>query len=233
MAKPSIFEIHPGQPLVVHRLGRTPYRQCWETQREFFSRRLAGEIPDTLLLTEHDHVYTLGRGSRAEHLLADAEWLGARGVDVVHVDRGGDITYHGPGQLVAYPILDLSRHGRDLNRYLRRLEEVVIRVLGRLGVRASCLPGYTGVWVAGDKICAIGIKASRWVTMHGIALNVTTDLSYFRRIIPCGIFEKGVTSVLDATGLAYPLAAIEDHFIDEVAAAFGSDAVPESLQEER
>ena len=233
MAKPSISDMHTGQPLVVQRLGRTQYRQCWETQRELFSRRLAGEIPDTLLLTEHEHVYTLGRGAREEHLLADADGLRACGADVVHVDRGGDITYHGPGQLIAYPILDLSGHGRDLDVYLRRLEEVVIGLLGRLGMRASCLPGYTGVWVSGDKICAIGIKASRWVTMHGLALNVTTDLSYFRRIIPCGIFERGVTSVQDATGIAHSLTTMENLFIDEFAERFGCDVVQESLAEER
>lgn len=233
MAKPSISDMHTGHPLVVHRLGRTPYRQCWDIQRDLFSRRIADEIPDTLLLTEHDHVYTLGRGAREEHLLADADWLRAGGADVVHVDRGGDITYHGPGQLVAYPILDLSGHGRDLDIYLRRLEEVVIGLLGRLGIRASCLPGYTGVWVSGDKICAIGIKSSRWVTMHGLALNVTTDLSYFQRIIPCGIFERGVTSVQDATGIAHPLTTVEDLLIDEFAERFGCDVVQESLAEER
>jgi lipoyl(octanoyl) transferase len=158
--------------------------------------------------------------------------LRANGVDVVSVDRGGDITYHGPGQLVAYPILDLTLHGRDLNRYLRRLEDVVIGVLGRLDIRASRLAGYTGVWVAGEKICAIGIKASRWVTMHGLALNVSTDLSYFRKIIPCGIFERGVTSIEEATGSPCALPAVEDLLAEEFAAAFGFAAVYDSLPAE-
>jgi lipoyl(octanoyl) transferase len=222
---PSDLNAHTG--LSVRRLGRTGYRQCWDLQREIFARRLADEIPDTLLLTEHDHVYTLGTAARAAHLLADEESLRDCGIDVVSVDRGGDITYHGPGQLVAYPILDLSSHGKDLNAYLRRLEDVVIAVLGRIGVHASRLHGYTGVWVAGEKICAIGIKASRWVTMHGLALNVSTDLSYFGKIIPCGIFERGVTSIQDATGTVKSLVDVEDLLIAEFAAAFGYTTVHE------
>lgn len=227
MAKQSPSDPSPQRALSVRRLGRTRYRQCWDLQRAVFADRLADEIPDTLLLTEHEHVYTLGTGAHASHLLADAESLRDRGIDVVTVDRGGDVTYHGPGQLVAYPILDLSSHGKDLDRYLRRLEEVVIAVLGRLGIRASRLPGYTGVWVAGEKICAIGIKASRWVTMHGLALNVTTDLSYFGKIIPCGIFERGVTSIQDVTGTIRPLTDVEDLLIAEFAAAFGYATVHE------
>jgi len=213
--------------LSVRRLGRTPYRQCWELQRELFARRIAGEIPDTLLLTEHDPVYTLGTGAHAEHLLADAGRLRESGVDVVNVDRGGDITYHGPGQLVAYPLLDLTHHGKDLDRYLRRLEEVVIALLARLDIRASRLPGYTGVWVAGEKICAIGIKAGRWVTMHGLALNVTTDLSWFGKIIPCGIFERGVTSIREVSGRAPTMADVENLLIEEFVEVFGFAAVTE------
>lgn len=227
---PSDLNAHTG--LSVRRLGRTRYRECWDLQREVFAQRLADEIPDTLLLTEHDHVYTLGTAAQAAHLLADEESLRDRGVDVVNVDRGGDITYHGPGQLVAYPILDLSFHGKDLDVYLRRLEDIVIAVLGRLGVHASRLPGYTGVWVAGEKICAIGIKASRWVTMHGLALNVSTDLSYFGKIIPCGIFERGVTSIQDATGTGRNLADVEDLLIAEFAEAFGYATVHEPHMEE-
>jgi lipoate-protein ligase B len=168
---------------------------------------------------------TLGRSARVDHLLAGAADLEARGVDVVEVDRGGDITYHGPGQLVAYPILDLEQHGRDVASYLRSLEEVVIRLLGRLGIAANRLPGYTGVWVAGEKVCAIGIKASRWITMHGLALNVATDLSYFGGIIPCGIFERGVTSVREITGEVFPMPVIEEMFVAEFCAVFGASAV--------
>lgn len=215
MAKPSVSELH-----VVH-AGRTRYRDCWRMQQEMFERRVAGLEPDTLIITEHEHVYTLGKNAHAHHLLASAADLEARGIDVVEVDRGGDITYHGPGQLVAYPVLDLEQHGKDVERYLRMLEDVVIGLLGRYGVTAGRVPGYTGVWVAGEKICAIGIKASRWVTMHGLALNVATDLSYFGGIIPCGIFERGVTSLHEVTGRNHALAAVEDQFVAEFCAVFG------------
>lgn len=182
--------------------------------------RLSGEIPDTLLLTEHPPVYTLGTGADPHHLLADAEELRSMGADVVHVDRGGDITFHGPGQLVGYPIIDLSDHGRDLARYLRMLEEVIMHVLLRSGIQCSRLPGYTGVWTGGEKICAIGIKASRWITMHGFALNVNTNLAFFNRIIPCGIFERGVTSMQELLGLAQDMGSIEEMVAEEFAAVF-------------
>lgn len=217
--KPSASE------LAVRRLGRTAYRTAWQIQQETFDRRVAGAVPDTLLLTEHDHVYTLGRNARAEHLLATEDHLRMRGIDVVSVDRGGDITYHGPGQLVAYPIMDLEQHGRDVGRYLRGLEDVIIRVLGRVGVRGSRVAGYTGVWVAGEKICAIGIRASRWVSMHGLAFNVDTDLSFFRGIIPCGIFERGVTSLQEVTGERFAMAEIEELFIEEFRSVFFPAAV--------
>lgn len=216
MAKPSVSDLQ------VVRAGRTRYRACWQVQQDYFERRLAGQVPDTLILTEHEHVYTLGRNAHTDHLLAGAVDLEARGVDVVEVDRGGDITYHGPGQLVAYPILDLEHHGRDVGQYLRGLEEVVIRLLARLDVAGGRLPGYTGVWVAGEKVCAIGIKASRWVTMHGLALNVATDLSYFGGIIPCGIFERGVTSLREITGETFPMSVIEDMFVVEFCTVFGA-----------
>ncbi|MBK7256347.1 MAG: lipoyl(octanoyl) transferase LipB [Ignavibacteriae bacterium] len=226
MAKPSVSDLQ-----VVH-AGRTRYRACWQLQQEYFDRRIAGRVPDTLILTEHEHVYTMGRNAHVDHLLAGAVDLEARGVDVVEVDRGGDITYHGPGQLVAYPILDLEQHGKDVAQYLRSLEEVVIRVLARLEIVAVRLPGYTGVWVAGEKVCAIGIKASRWVTMHGLALNVATDLSYFGGIIPCGIFERGVTSLREITGEVLPMALIEDLFVAEFCTVFGAatQQVRESME---
>jgi lipoate-protein ligase B len=214
MAKPSASDI-----TVIH-AGRTRYRDCWTMQQEYFERRMAGEIPDTVILTEHEHVYTMGRNAHADHLLTGSDDLRSRGIDVVEVDRGGDITYHGPGQLVVYPIMDLENHGKDVGRYLRALEEVVIRVLDRLGVRGDRLAGYTGVWVSGEKVCAIGIKASRWVSMHGLALNVSTDLSYFGGIIPCGIFDRGVTSLKEITGQTYPLAEIGGSFVTEFCAVF-------------
>ena len=176
-------------------LGRTKYADAWEIQRRVFAARLERRIPDVLLLTEHDPVYTLGKSSDANHLLADDVELKARKIDMFSIDRGGDVTFHGPGQLVGYPILDLNGYYPDIHRYLRDLEEVLIRTAADFGISAGRSEGYTGVWVKNDKIAAIGVKVSRWVTMHGFALNVNTDLSYFERIIPCGIFHKGVASL--------------------------------------
>jgi lipoyl(octanoyl) transferase len=178
-------------------LGRMRYDAAWDLQRALVEKRRTGEIPDTLILTEHDPVYTIGKTGSDLHLLAGESELRTKGVQVYHNDRGGDVTFHGPGQLVVYPILDLTEFYLDLHRYLRDLEEVIIRVLASYGLRGERMPEYTGVWLDGEKVCAIGIKSSRWITMHGLALNVTTDLSHFGRIIPCGIFERGVTSLAE------------------------------------
>lgn len=212
-------------------IGRTPYEACWNAQRALAEARRDGTIPDTLLLTEHDPVYTIGTGGTDLHLLASEEELLGRGISVVRNDRGGDITYHGPGQLVGYPILDLSARGRDLHRYLRSLEEVVIRTLARLDVKGERIEGYTGVWVAGEKICAIGIKSSRWITMHGFALNVTTDLGHFQRIIPCGIFERGVTSLREVLGKDLPLSGVAAHVVLAFGEVFESAMEPALLQD--
>ena len=161
-------------------------------------RRQRGEIPDTLLLLEHPSVITLGRGSREADLLTDEADLKARGIAVERVDRGGEISYHGPGQLVGYPILDLRGHGQDLHRYLRDLEEVIIQTLAVYGLEGERVPRRTGVWVQDRKIAALGIKVSRWVSLHGWALNITTDLTPFRRdIVPCGISDRDVTSLAE------------------------------------
>jgi lipoyl(octanoyl) transferase len=184
----------------VVRLGRSEYRACWKLQRCLQERRAAGDISDVLLLTEHDPVITLGTTANANHLLASAGQLSSEGIDVVSIDRGGDVTYHGPGQLVGYPIFDLTQQRPDLHWYLRQLEDLVIGALAAYAVYASRVEGYTGVWVGEEKICAIGINVRRWVTMHGFALNVNTDLSSFRHIIPCGIFERGVTSLAALLG---------------------------------
>ncbi len=207
--------------VLVHRLGRTDYRACWVLQRDLLRHRQEQQIADTLLLTEHDHVYTIGRSGSELHLLADADELMSMGVDVVQCDRGGDITYHGPGQVVGYPILDLTDYYLDLHRYLRDLEEVVIRTLAPYGVRAGRHADYTGVWVGDEKICAIGVKTDRWVTMHGFALNVNTDLSYFDRIIPCGIMEKGVTSLQEILGSAIPVPEVMHGVAGHFAHVFG------------
>lgn len=198
---PSISEgRNPVRNILVTHLGRSRYREAWDLQRAVFTLRARGRIPDTLLLTEHEHVYTLGTSSDDNHLLAEREELRAAGIEVCRTDRGGDVTYHGPGQLVGYPIIGLDDSYHDVHRYLRDLEEVIIRTLEFFGIRAAREPLYTGVWVGGEKVAAIGIKVSRWTTMHGFALNVSTDLRYFSRIIPCGIFHRGVTSLDTLTG---------------------------------
>lgn len=198
----------------VVRVGRSAYRTCWALQRRLQAQRAAGEIGDVLLLTEHDPVITLGTTADTHHLLASTEQLNSKGIDVVNVDRGGDVTFHAPGQLVGYPILDLSNHKQDLHWYLRQLEQVVILTLAQWGMSASRSHGYTGVWVGEEKVCAIGINVRRWVTMHGFALNVTTDLSGFCHIIPCGIADRGVASMASLLGRPVAMDAVEDALVD-------------------
>ena len=206
-------------------LGRTEYRECWDLQKTLFDRRLRGSIDDTLLITEHDPVYTLGRGGNPHHLLVPLDELAAMGATFVMTDRGGDITYHGPGQLVAYPIVDLNDYGRDLHQYLRRLEEVVIRVLEQYEVNGRRQNGWTGVWVEEEKICAIGVKTSRWVTMHGLAMNVSTDLSWFDTIVPCGIVDKKVTSLSAVTGMKVTPDEIIPAFLQEFGEVFDATMI--------
>jgi len=187
-----------SRTLVVIDLGRRPYAEVLELQRALCRRRVSGAAAeDVLLLVEHDPVVTLGRGTRASSLPVPPAELAARGLPVVEVERGGDATYHGPGQLVGYPILDLAEHRRDLHWYLRTLEDALILALGRLGVEAERRPGLTGVWTAGRKIASIGIHVKQWVTLHGFALNVTTDLEAFDLIVPCGIENVVMTSVAE------------------------------------
>jgi lipoyl(octanoyl) transferase len=174
-----------------------------------------------LLLTEHHHVYTIGKTGNEHHLLAGRDELERRNIALVFNDRGGDITYHGPGQLVGYPILDLRGYYLDLHRYLRDLEEVVIMALAAYDIAAGRLPGYTGVWVGGNKICALGIKTRDWVTMHGFALNVSTDLNLFERIIPCGIFEHGVTSMKEILQRNVPIEEVAGKVVECFGRVFG------------
>jgi len=177
-------------------LGRMPYGEALDLQRTLAQRRIDGALrQDLLLLVEHPPVVTLGRGSRTEHVVAPREFLEAKGVERYEVERGGDVTYHGPGQLVGYPIFDLREHRQDLHWFLRALEDVLISALGHFGVPGERNPGYTGVWTAGRKIASIGIHVKQWVTWHGFALNVLTDLSYFDLIVPCGIPNVTMTSI--------------------------------------
>jgi lipoate-protein ligase B len=187
--------------LLVQDLGRRSYGEVLDLQRSLCRSRLTGELTDdVLLLVEHDPVVTLGRGTRAHSLPLSPTELVRRGVEVFEVERGGDVTYHGPGQLVGYPILDLRQHRQDLHWYLRRLEQSLIGGLDGLGIAAGTNPGLTGVWTNGRKIASIGIHVKQWVTFHGFALNVTTDLDYFDLIVPCGIRDVIMTSVAQELG---------------------------------
>jgi lipoyl(octanoyl) transferase len=205
----------------VEQLGRVGYAEALELQRERVAQRKAGTIPDTLLLLEHPHVYTLGRNAKKENLLVSAKWLVAQGVQVFETDRGGDVTYHGPGQLVGYPILDLTRHRRDISWYMRSLEEVCIGVAGDLGIEAGRIAGVPGVWVGNDKLVAMGVHLSRWVTSHGFAFNVNTDLRYFEWIVPCGLPGKGVTSLEKLLGRPVEMRAVTERVIERFAGVFG------------
>jgi lipoyl(octanoyl) transferase len=195
-------------------LGRIGYGKAFELQQQLVAERKQGQIGDQLLLLEHPHVVTLGRNGRMENLLASEEILSRAGVSFYPTDRGGDITYHGPGQLVGYPILDLREWKRDVVGYVRAIEQVIIDTLADYGIDAGRIPKLTGVWVQERKIAAIGVHISRWVTSHGFALNVNTDLSYFQYIVPCGL-TKPVTSMAHlgcAAGLSEVSRSLANHF---------------------
>lgn len=203
-------------------LGHCEYLPSLELQRKVVQRRKTNEVPDCLLFVEYPHTITLGRGGKAEHLLAGASELKSRSVNYCETDRGGDITYHGPGQMIAYPILDLKRLRRDIDWYLRSLEECIIKTLVDFGVQSERVAGATGVWVGGEKIAAIGVRTSQWVTSHGIALNVHTDLDYFDLIVPCGLRTRGVTSLSKILGSRTPrLHEVKFRFILHFERTFG------------
>jgi lipoate-protein ligase B len=176
-------------------LGLIDYKEAWELQHDLWAKRVAGELPDLLLLLEHPHVITLGRRGNRSHLIASAEVLEAMNIPLFHIERGGDVTYHGPGQLVAYPILDLKSYGYRIIRYVDQLEEVLLRVLRDFGIEGKRDSLNRGVWVNGDKIASIGVTIKRWVSFHGLALNYDTDLNYFDLIHPCGLEGKKMTSM--------------------------------------
>ena len=184
------------EQIIVLDLGHRPYQEVWDLQKEMQAKRINIEIEDTLILVEHEPVYTLGKNADENHLLQNRD----ESVDVFQIERGGDITFHGPGQLVGYPILDLSNYKKSVSWYMRTLEQVTIDVLDEIGIEAKRSEGLTGVWVGDEKIAAQGVRISRWVTMHGFALNVNTDLSFYDGIIPCGIFDHGVTSIEQLLG---------------------------------
>jgi len=232
--------------LEVRRLGVVPYEEGLALQRELVEARKADRIPDTLLLLEHPHVLTLGvRASKGNppstsggswpNVIATAERLAALGVSVYETGRGGDVTYHGPGQIVGYPIVDLRPDRQDVHRYVRDLEEVLIRTCGDYAIEAHRMAGLSGAWVdrparGPEKIAAIGVRISRWITSHGFALNVNTALEYFDLIVPCGIRDRGVTSLEALLGRRLDLADVEEHLVAHVAAVFERAPVAASSQ---
>jgi lipoyl(octanoyl) transferase len=196
------------------RLGLRDYASVLAIQEELRDARIAGHVQDTLLLLEHSPVITLGRAARREHVLLDDASLRARGIEVHETGRGGDVTYHGPGQLVCYPILDLKPDRCDVRRYVRGLEETMIRVCARYGVEAARIDGLNGAWVDDRKIGAVGVRITQWVTMHGLALNVNTALDAFDLIVPCGIRDKAVTSLARELGREIDLAEVTAHALE-------------------
>jgi len=190
-------------------LGRRKYDEVWEKQKELVDQRRFETVPDTLILVEHDPVYTLGKNSNEDHLLQSRD----KHVPVYQIERGGDVTFHGPGQLVGYPILDLHHHRLSVSWYMRTLEEILIQTLGQFGIESQRREGLTGVWVREEKIAALGVRLSRWISMHGFALNVNTDLKFFDGIIPCGIFEYDVTSMSQILGKEVSLVEVEETLI--------------------
>jgi lipoyl(octanoyl) transferase len=220
----------PDRVLEVRRLGVVKYAEGLELQRQRVEQRKAGAVPDALFLLQHPHVITLGvsRDGGRSHILATPERLAALGVEVHETGRGGDVTYHGPGQIVGYPILDLKPDRCDVHRYVRDLEEVLIRTAADFGVAAGRIEGLTGAWVGAEKLAAIGVRISRWITSHGFAFNVATDLDFFRLIVPCGISDRGVTSLSRLLGRRIAPEEVEPALARHVAAVFDRLAVDQT-----
>ena len=192
-------------------LGKKSYGEVWSLQKKMQIKRMAGEIDDLLILVEHDPVYTLGKNADVNHLLQSRD----RTIEVFNVERGGDITFHGPGQLVGYPIIDLANYKKSVSWYMHSLEQLTIEVLSEFEILAKRVKGLTGVWVGDKKIAAQGVRLTRWVTMHGFSINVNTDLSYYNGIIPCGIFDRGVTSMEELLGSTQRMEKIRTLVIDK------------------
>ena len=210
--------------LQVRRLGVVPYQDAVTLQADLVNLRRSGKVPDQLILLEHPHVITLGTGSRVRHVLADEARRVELGVEIFEAGRGGDVTYHGPGQLVGYPILDLKPDRRDMLAYLRDLETMLIDAVDRLGVQSTRIPGLTGVWVDDRKIAAIGVRvSSRWITSHGFALNVSSDLSYYDTIVPCGLADHSVTSLSEELGRPVHVEEVIPVVVDAFTCAFERD----------
>jgi lipoyl(octanoyl) transferase len=219
----SEFRASAARPLAVHRLGLIGYADALALQERLLEARCEQRIPDTLLLLEHRPVITLGRGAKQENVLQSREVLAMQGVELFETGRGGDVTYHGPGQLVGYPIIDLSPDRRDVRRYVNGLEEVMIGIAAGYGISAGRIAGLNGTWIGERKLGAVGVRIRRWVTMHGFAINVTTDLSAFDLIVPCGIKDKRVTSLASELGREVAMSEVESAAVREFARVYGCD----------
>jgi lipoyl(octanoyl) transferase len=206
-------------------LGLMPYAEAHELQQELVEKRKRDEIPDQFLLLEHPHVITLGRAANGANVLIDDETRARFGVELFETGRGGDVTYHGPGQLVGYPIIKLAPDRCDIRRYVRDLEDVLIRTAADFGISARRIEGLTGVWAGNEKLAAIGVRISRWVTMHGFALNITTDLDYFRLIVPCGIRNHGVTSLHKLLGSPVEMSDVREVVTRQFANVFEREVI--------
>jgi lipoyl(octanoyl) transferase len=218
--------------LTYYDLMTIDYKEAWDLQKHTFDLRYQNKIDDVLFLLEHPHTYTLGKTADKKHLVGSEEYLSSNKISVYDIDRGGDITYHGPGQIVGYPIINLNNWKNDTHKYLRALEEVIIRVCDHYGLKGIRDPKYTGVWIENRKIAAIGIKVSHWITMHGFAFNVNTDLSLFTGIIPCGIFDKDVTSLQKELGRQLDISEVKSLLLEKFREVFGYDEINNLPQEE-
>ena len=208
-------------------LGITDYKEAWDLQRLIFNQVVSGESLDTFVLLEHPNTYTLGKIADKKNLIGSSKYLGENNISVYEIDRGGDITYHGPGQIVGYPIINLENWKKDTHKYLRALEEVIILTCKNYGLDAIRNPKYTGVWIGDKKIAAIGIKISRWVTMHGFAFNVNTDLSLYNGIVPCGIKDKEVTSLQKGLNREINISEVKVALLENFKLVFNYESVKE------
>ena len=218
--------------LVYCDLGLIDYKDAWDIQKSIHQLRVENKIDDVFFLLEHPHTYTFGKTADKENLVGDKKYLNENKISVYDIDRGGDITYHGPGQIVGYPIISLTDWQQDTHKYLRAIEEVILKVCKEYALKGSRVDKYTGVWIDDRKICAIGIKVSRWITMHGFAFNVNTDLKLFKGIIPCGITDKDVTSLNRELNTEIPINEVKEKIIHHFNEIFRFDQIEFKSKEE-